>query len=281
MLRAAQPEAACSACRALGALAFGNTHTKRHLLASGAAATLVSLLLNTPVATSSTHSLMHTHLANTTTTEGPNTKGTAEMNSTSANSAKMNTLSSHAADAMRAARALQDLALRSFSGEHSSASEPSIEGSAPADNQNPTNSDMNTNTFTPPIPATVFAQAASMLEVVLDSTSATAMQQLSLSVGETPLLGVATGVLGAVLGATARVVAPINCGRVSWTPATAPTSPSSPTGMVSALQCFTLVLHLFGCSKPIFQGTCNGPTYPNSSTGGALHWHCILQFLEN
>lgn len=231
---AAQPDAVQAACRVLGALAFGDNHMKRHLLSSGVATTLVSQLLRcTPVATAS-HTTSH---------------APSPVPAQIPASARV----------VSAARALQDLVLRSSSGAHSGA-EHSEAGSAHEPSSAHSNSQQSpakkdrfaeysrtkerkpdsAPVFVPPIPPTALAQAAAMLEAVLDSTSATAMQQLVLSVDTAPLMGVATGVLGAV----AKVVSPIDCGKMAWTPST-PASPVSCTGANIACLCGCVAVLFF------------------------------------
>lgn len=262
---AAQPEAVQAACRALGALAFGDPHTKRYLLSSGAAGTLISLLIHgTPVTTGThTHTSPSNHLCNAPSGHKLSHSTPAHCTSTT--------------PAVSAARALQNLALRSSSGEHS-ASELSEDGSGSECSLNPTISDTHASTCAnnettstaeysaegsrrkqrklttaesavvtrPPVSPAALAQAAAMLEVVLDSTSATAMQQLALAVDAAPLLGVATEVLGAVLGATAKVVSPFDCGKVSWTSAAAcDVTAATPRGSYTGVDHLYFLLRFF------------------------------------
>ena len=256
MLGASQPAAVQAACRVLGALAFGDTRTKRHLLSSGVATSLVSQLLrcsSTPVATDAP---LATPVATATATVPAHIISAQIPAAARAVSAA-------------AARALQDLVLRSAPGTGTGTHHPTEEGGVgtgsqtfqqqeqpaahspqqPRATSTPSASKGSASLnsfksaehfrrgenerkvadsaffFVPPIPASVFTQAAAMLEAVLDSTSATAMQQLSLPVDAAALGGVATGVLGAV----AKVVSTICCGKMAWSPA----MPASPRGETS------------------------------------------------
>jgi hypothetical protein len=190
MLYAQQPRAVQAACRALGALALADPHTKRHLLSTGTAAVLASLLV-------------HSSHVGTPVTQHPS----GHQVSSHDRAPGQGKASIHGAES--AAFTLQHRALRSSSGEHS------VSDTSEGDNTwEP--KEYKAAVVAPPMSQAALAQAAAMLEVVLQSTSATAMQQLTMSRDTAKAVGVATGVLGAIVGVTSKVVLPIDCGIHAW-----------------------------------------------------------------